>query len=77
MVLISERCVDELGRIVLPAEARNSLGIAVKSKLNIYINGEDIILRKKNKTCKLCNSNDNIDNSINVCNACIDKIKKI
>ena len=77
MILISERCVDELGRIVLPAEARNNLGIALKSKLNIYINGEDIILRKKNKTCKLCNSNDDIDDSINICKVCINKIKNI
>lgn len=77
MILISERCVDELGRIVLPAEARNSLGVAVKSKLNIYINGEDIILRKKNKTCKLCNSSDDIDANIGICNTCINKIKNI
>jgi len=77
MILISERCVDELGRIVLPTEVRNNLGIIVKSKLNIYIDGEDIILRKKNKTCKLCNSSDDIDDNINICNACINKIKNI
>lgn len=40
------RKVDELGRVVLPIELRRSLGIAEKDALEIYIDGNQIILQK-------------------------------
>lgn len=40
------RKIDELGRIVLPIELRRSLGIEVKDPVEIFIEGEQIILRK-------------------------------
>ena len=40
------RKVDELGRIVLPIEMRRTLDIAEKDALEIYVEGENIILRK-------------------------------
>ena len=40
------RKVDELGRIVLPAELRNSLGIEKRHPLEIYVEDEYIILKK-------------------------------
>lgn len=40
------RKVDELGRIVLPVEIRRSLGIEDKGPVEIFIEGEQIILRK-------------------------------
>ncbi|PDY82947.1 AbrB/MazE/SpoVT family DNA-binding domain-containing protein [Bacillus cereus] len=40
------RKVDELGRIVIPKELRNTLGIKEKSPLEIFVEGEDIILQK-------------------------------
>jgi len=40
------RKVDELGRIVLPIELRRTLGIAEKDPLEIYVDGDRIILRK-------------------------------
>ncbi|UDW09534.1 AbrB/MazE/SpoVT family DNA-binding domain-containing protein (plasmid) [Bacillus cereus] len=40
------RKVDELGRVVLPKELRNTLGIKEKSPLEIFVEGEDIILQK-------------------------------
>jgi transcriptional pleiotropic regulator of transition state genes len=39
------RKVDELGRIVIPKELRNTLGIKEKSPLEIFVEG-DIILQK-------------------------------
>ncbi|TKI93876.1 AbrB/MazE/SpoVT family DNA-binding domain-containing protein, partial [Bacillus cereus] len=35
------RKVDELGRIVIPKELRNTLGIKEKSPLEIFVEGED------------------------------------
>lgn len=40
------RKVDELGRIVLPIEMRRTLDIAEKDTLEIYVEGDSIILRK-------------------------------
>ncbi|PFJ58790.1 AbrB/MazE/SpoVT family DNA-binding domain-containing protein [Bacillus thuringiensis] len=40
------RKVDELGRIVIPKELRNTLGIKEKSPLEIFVEGEDIILQR-------------------------------
>ncbi|MCU0097571.1 AbrB/MazE/SpoVT family DNA-binding domain-containing protein [Bacillus sp. OR9] len=40
------RKVDELGRVVIPKELRNTLGIREKSPLEIFVEGEDIVLQK-------------------------------
>lgn len=40
------RKVDELGRVVLPIELRRNLGIAEKDPMEIFVEGENIILRK-------------------------------
>ena len=40
------RKVDELGRIVLPRELRNTLDIEAKTPIEIFVDGEKIILQK-------------------------------
>ena len=47
------RKVDELGRVVLPIELRRTLDIAEKDGLEIFVDGEQIILKKykPNMTC--------------------------
>ena len=40
------RKVDELGRIVLPVELRRTMDIAEKDPLEIYVDGNSIVLRK-------------------------------
>lgn len=40
------RRVDELGRVVIPIELRRTLGITEKDALEIYVDGDKIILRK-------------------------------
>lgn len=48
------RRVDELGRIVMPIELRRTLDIAVKDSMEIFVEGERIILRKYNPACVFC-----------------------
>lgn len=50
------RKVDELGRIVLPIEMRRTLDIAEKDALEIYVEGEDIILHKYQAACVFCDN---------------------
>ena len=40
------RKVDELGRLVIPIELRRSLDIDVKDSIEVFVDGDKIILRK-------------------------------
>ena len=40
------RKVDKLGRIVLPIELRNTLEIGIGDPIEIYVDGEFILLKK-------------------------------
>jgi AbrB family transcriptional regulator, transcriptional pleiotropic regulator of transition state genes len=58
------RKVDELGRVVIPIELRRNLGIAEKDSLEIYVDDDQIILKKfkPQMTCQVTGevSEDNI-----------------
>ena len=71
------RKVDELGRVVLPIEMRRTLDISEKDALEIYVEGENIILRKYQAACVFCDSTKDIVNfkGRNVCTSCIEKLK--
>ena len=71
------RKVDELGRIVLPVEMRRTLDIAEKDALEIYVEGDAIILRKYQAACVFCDSLRNVISfkGRNVCADCIGKMK--
>ena len=56
------RKVDELGRVVIPIELRRSLGIDIKDGLEIFVDGEKIILRKYEPACIFCLSAEDIIN---------------
>ena len=47
------RKIDELGRIVLPIELRRGLEIDVKDPVEIFVEGDKVILKKykPNMTC--------------------------
>ena len=67
------RQMDSLGRIVLPIELRRTLDIAQKDSLEIYVEGNQIILKKYEPTCIFCeNSRDIVSfKGKNVCPACL------
>ncbi|HDR6300283.1 TPA: AbrB/MazE/SpoVT family DNA-binding domain-containing protein [Bacillus cereus] len=45
------RKVDELGRVVIPVELRRTLGITEGTALDFHVDGENIVLRKHEKSC--------------------------
>ncbi|MGG0704882.1 AbrB/MazE/SpoVT family DNA-binding domain-containing protein [Bacillus paramobilis] len=45
------RKVYELGRVVIPVELRRTLGIAEGTALDFHVDGENVILRKQEKSC--------------------------
>ena len=72
------RRVDELGRIVIPIELRRTLDIAEKDALEIYVDGEQIILKKYEPACIFCGEVRDVVNykGKNICKNCIKSICK-
>ncbi|MGI6201062.1 MAG: AbrB/MazE/SpoVT family DNA-binding domain-containing protein [Christensenellales bacterium] len=48
------RKVDELGRIVIPKEIRNQLGIELRDALEIFVDDECVVLKKYAPGCIFC-----------------------
>jgi|LSQX01.3.fsa_nt_gb transcriptional pleiotropic regulator of transition state genes len=74
------RKIDELGRIVLPAEMRFKLHLENEDAVNIECVDEKIILSKAKPTCVICHSSENELLSINhefICSECTQKIKSL
>lgn len=72
------RKIDELGRIVLPIELRKQFGIDVKDSLEIYVDGDRIILRKKKDACIFCGKSKGLLEFKDqmVCENCIAELSK-
>ena len=70
------RRVDELGRVVLPIELRRNLDIEIRSPLEIYVDGDLIILRKYEPACIFCGEAKDVVNFKDriICNDCLKEI---
>lgn len=54
------RKVDDLGRIVLPKELRETMEIKEKDYLEIFTDHDQIVLKKYKSSCVFCDSVDDI-----------------
>lgn len=72
------RKVDELGRIVVPIELRRTLNIEEGDPLEIYVDGEQIILKKYEPGCIFCGDSRDVLNykGKNICKNCMKELKK-
>lgn len=70
------RKIDELGRLVLPKELRKTLQIAHEDPIEIYVEGESIILKKYQPCCIFCGNAENLVdfNSKKICKDCAETI---
>lgn len=76
------RGIDALGRIVLPKELRTSMHLGVDAKLEIFVEGDSIVLKKYRPagSCDFCGE---ISPDIRkfagyyICPACRKKISKL
>ena len=66
------RKVDELGRIVLPADIRKALDIQPQDSVEIYVERDCIVLQKFQPACVLCGSPVRLMayRGKNICEAC-------
>ena len=72
------RRVDDLGRIVLPMELRKILDIEPKDSLEIFMEGDTIVLKKYEPQCIFCGQAGNTElyKMKNVCKDCMREIAK-
>lgn len=70
------RPVDGLGRIVLPIEIRRNLDIEERDSLEIFLDGDRIVLQKYEPTCIFCGNSRGLSSfkGKNVCRECIKKL---
>ncbi len=72
------RKVDELGRIVLPIELRRTLDIEERDALEIYLDGDKIVLQKYEPACLFCGSDQSLVSyrGKNICGECAKSIAR-
>jgi len=72
------RKIDELGRFVVPMEIRRTMGINEKDALQIFTDGEKIILTKYAPGCIFCGNVNNVQsfNGKYLCDNCIQEIQQ-
>ena len=65
------RKIDELGRIVLPSELRRVFGIHEGDELEISVDGERVILQKRQDVCLFCSGTPTVEfKGRRVCTTC-------
>lgn len=71
------RRVDDLGRIVLPIEMRRALDIAVRDELEIYMDGDRIVLERFAPACVFCGATVRLISyhDKNVCKDCVENMR--
>ncbi|MBB6732690.1 AbrB/MazE/SpoVT family DNA-binding domain-containing protein [Cohnella sp. CBP 2801] len=73
------RNLDPLGRVVLPKELRKTIGISGKDPVEMYTEGDWIVLEKAEGVatrCAACHSQEDLNQfkSIYLCESCIGEL---
>lgn len=73
------RRVDRLGRVVLPKELRDSLGINYGDSIEMYPEGELLYIKKHLPECIFCEDTEDVIEYSNklVCKKCIAELKDL
>ena len=50
------RRLDALGRVDLPIEMRRTMDLQIGDSVEIYVDGDSVILKKQHPVCVFCNS---------------------
>ena len=72
------RNIDEVGRIVIPKEMRTNMNMSSSDPIEIYVEGDKIILTKYVDSCIFCGSKDDLFEfkGKKACQTCIEELKR-
>ncbi len=68
------RHLDAMGRVVIPQEMREKLGITHNTLLDIALKGGKIIISKSGASCAVCGGTGDILEGTKVCTGCAREI---
>ena len=73
------RKMDDLGRVIIPIELRRTLEIAEKDPLEIYVDGNMIILKKYEPACIFCGDAKDVVTykGRNICANCLKEMQSL
>lgn len=70
--------IDKLGRVLIPKNLRQKLDLAVDDPIEVFTDGDALVLRKYRKRCAFCGSEENIISFKEkyICSSCISELSK-
>lgn len=73
------RPTDALGRVVIPVELRRNLGIQTNDSVEIYVDGQFIMLKKYEPSCVFCGDVKEVKmlHGKCVCSNCLEELKEL
>ena len=71
------RQLDTLGRIVIPVELRRTMDLSIKDTLEIFVDGDQIVLKKYHPACIFCNDARDVFpyKGKLICKRCLDELR--
>lgn len=71
------RPIDNLGRFVLPKEIRDTMELGPKDPVEIFVDGDRIILKKYQPACIFCSNASEVTyyRGKLICRECLDALK--
>ncbi len=72
------RTVDNMGRIVIPRELRRQFNMEVETEVEIFTDGDNIILKRHELNCAFCGNEGNLLSCKGklICADCIAELKR-
>lgn len=73
------RNLDNVGRVVIPAELRETMEIGGQDPLEFFVDDDKIVLRKYQPGCILCGNDEGLHSFHGklICSGCITKAAKL
>lgn len=73
------RPIDSLGRVVIPIELRRNLNLNTDDSVEIFVDGDSIVLKKLDSSCVFCGSNEDVVslNGKSICKKCLEELKSL
>ena len=77
--LISVRCIDKTGRLVLPMEVRKALNLTPGTPMKIYWSEKTVSVEKIETLCVYCNGKDRLFDfkGQKICRECLSELKTL
>lgn len=70
------KTIDNTGRLVLPNDYRQKMGITSGTKVALYENDGKLVIEVITPKCKLCGSENIVSEDFLLCNECVKKAKE-